>query len=89
MDRKKIDKLNANVWEVRTHDSLAAKELAEKALTLAEEINYEKGIADANRTKGFCLIRFGENEKALRCIEKAKKIYEELDDQKGLATVYE
>lgn len=58
---------------------------ADRALTLAEKLNYKKGIINALNQKSFILVRKGQNSEAMEIQKRILKLYEESGSKKGIA----
>ncbi len=52
-------------------DSYRSLSYADQALLLAQEVNYNKGIAEANNLKGFCFWTLGDNDLAIQAAMEA------------------
>lgn len=57
-----------------------------QAVTLAEKLNFKKGLAQANNNLGNIYRVLGEYDKALDCYSIALEISKQLNDTKGVAT---
>lgn len=62
--------------------------MARKGLKLAEKLGYKKGIGDCMLALGVYCSYMGDQEKALSYDSIAIGIYNEIDDKKGLGSVY-
>ena len=87
--REKVEKLNSDAWDKRVSDSTKALSLSKSAVSLAEEINYKPGLANALRTLGFSYIRISEHKLAQGYLHRAFSLFEELNDLRGSSDVYE
>ena len=85
MTSNEIDKLNHEFWETRRNDFVAIYAQCMYLLREAKKKNYQKGIAGAHRTLGYCYWRFSDFAKAMTHSTKALNIYEQLEDFKGQA----
>jgi tetratricopeptide (TPR) repeat protein len=55
-------------------DSYQSLSLANRALKLAQDLDYKEGIAVANNLKGFCFWSFGDNDLAIQSAMEALEI---------------
>lgn len=89
-DKAEINTLNALVYEYTKDHEGKASFLAKKALEMAQEKKYEKGIADALMNNG--LIEYQElhhAEIAISDYQRALNIYKNLKDQKSIIKALE
>ncbi len=87
--KEQVDTLNADAWDKRVSDSTKALSLSKSAVSLAEEIYYKPGLANALRTLGFSYIRISKHKVAQEYLEKALLLFQELNDLRGSSDVYE
>ncbi|MGA9333168.1 MAG: diguanylate cyclase [Rudaea sp.] len=83
--RDRVDALNAVAkayWGVSTDESLA---YADRALTLASQLNYAAGEAAALRNEGIGYWYREQYQRALDKVLQAQRIYERLGDKSGIA----
>jgi tetratricopeptide (TPR) repeat protein len=84
-DSIKIDLLNEigyQYWIVNPDQSIA---YGIKGLELSKKLNYQKGIARANRVIGVAYWARGDQNKALRYLINSQKTYEEIKDVEGIS----
>jgi AraC-like DNA-binding protein len=60
-------------------DSYLSIRYADRALSLAQQINYKKGVAIAHNLRGFCFWSFGDNDLAIQSALEALHIAREED----------
>ena len=72
--KEKVDIINNEAWDKRVSDSGKALELSKSAVSVAEKIHYQAGLANALRTLGFTYIRISEHQQALVCLDRALMI---------------
>jgi signal transduction histidine kinase len=82
---EKVDALNALAQEFHVTETSRAIALTEEAQALAVEINYNKGIAESLRIKGFCIYRRADYVMAETLLRDALRLFVELGDRKGEA----
>jgi tetratricopeptide (TPR) repeat protein len=88
-DENKVDILNALSWQYyRTGDSNRSKLLADEALSLAENLNYNPGIALSCKNMGNLLSEWGENSEAMNAYVISLKISEDIGDKTNMANCY-
>jgi len=80
-----LNRLSEKLWKKSQFDSAIV--YANKALILAKKFDYRKGIADANHNLGVIYRNKGSYLQALQDDLDALKIYQELGDKKGTATM--
>lgn len=88
--KAEINTLNALVYEYTKDHQGKASFLAKKALEMAQETKYEKGIADALMNNG--LIEYQElhhAEIAISDYQRALKIYKNINDEKSTVNALE
>ena len=85
----KIDQLNREAWDIRVNGSPRAFELSQVSLGMAREIGYQRGIAEASRSLGFCYVRLSNYDEAMPLLTEALAIFETLHDLNGQAVVCE
>jgi tetratricopeptide (TPR) repeat protein len=83
---KKVKALNEIFREKLHGDPVAALSYAREALSLATEIDDQKGMAAAYNNLGVAYRNQGALEKALEYYINSMKIYEKLDNKEGIAT---
>jgi signal transduction histidine kinase len=84
-----IEQLNQEAWHIRVNDSVKALALSGQAILASRAIDYTKGLAEALRTNGFCLIRQSRHEEALTCLDESLLLFNDLGDEKGQSVIYE
>ena len=80
-----IDRLNSDAWEQRELDLQYSYKNGLELLTLSEARDYDRGIADASKTLGYCFWRFSNFSLSLHHSLKALKIYKSSGDLKSEA----
>ncbi len=73
-DTLRVNQLNELSKKNQWTDPYRSLNYATEALTLAQQIGYQKGIATANTLKGFCFWTFGDNELAIEAALEALEI---------------
>ncbi len=81
----RVDLLNALGYEYWIIDSKKSIELGNEALSLSKEINYQPGIAKANRIVGVAHWTQGNHVRAIEFLDQAEKEYTALEDPAGVA----
>ncbi len=85
---QKVNLLNDYAFEIADLDIQKATELSYQAYDIAKRLNYERGIAYAQRNLGFMAYYVeGDFAKAEDYIFKALRWFEENDDQLGIALI--
>ncbi|MES2810530.1 MAG: tetratricopeptide repeat protein [Bacteroidota bacterium] len=90
-DTNEVNALNKIAYDNRLTDHKATVVYAEKALKLAKEIGYERGMAEAHRVKGIGLYYLSNPNSAdssLNSYFDALAIFEKIKDERGIAKVY-
>ena len=82
---EKVNILNELVWELLLIDQDRAAKLNHDALSMAEQIQYPKGIADAKRNMGITCAAKTDVEKGLKLLHEALEWYEGNHDINGKA----
>lgn len=85
MTNLEIDKSNLDAWDERLLDLQSSYKSGLEILTISQTRNYEKGIADANRTLGYCFWRFSDYSLSLHHSLEALKFYKNNGDLKSEA----
>lgn len=80
-----INKLNELGWEMMFNNPDTSIILGNQALSLAENIQWKKGIANSSRNLGVYYYLISNGPKALEYLMKALKIEEELGNENGIA----
>ena len=88
IDTVKVNTLNELANLLRGRDNEQALKYAQEALSLGNDIDYKKGIADVNKTLGIIHFMFGEIDKAYEATNESRITYESIDDKKGVAACY-
>ncbi len=86
---EEINRLNNEAWNLRVSDSEKAFVLSKQAADFAQERNYQKGIAEAFRTLGFCYIRLSKHDEAIGYLQRSLSLLEQLNDVRGQSHVLE
>jgi serine phosphatase RsbU (regulator of sigma subunit) len=87
-DSLKVDAYNEIGWEIKQSDPDRAIDYFNKALALAEKINFKRGIGRAYNRTGYTLSQSGRYADAVENLLKARKVYEEIVYLRGVASVY-
>ncbi len=85
MTNQEIDHKNEVSWNSRRADLQNAFEVSNHLLGAATNLLYVKGMADANKTLGYCYWRFSDYTTSLQFSLKAIELYRQLEDKKGEA----
>ncbi len=83
-----VNCFNKLASEYKNNEPEKAADYANKALLLAQNIKYKKGIANAYHVLGMVNSYQSNNEKALECYMLSLKINEELNDKRAISTSY-
>lgn len=73
-DERQVDQLIELGIKDQWTDAYSTLDYADKALDLARQINYKRGIAVAQNLRGFCYWTFGDNEVAIESAHEALDI---------------
>ena len=87
-DTNEVIALNKNGYNNRLIDPNQTVSYAEKALKLALQLKYDRGIAEAFRIKGIGEYYLNHPDSALNRYFDALAIYQKLQDERGVAKVY-
>ncbi len=79
-----IDRLNEEAYDNRYNNTALTEKIASDALQLARKIHYQEGEAWALRNLGIAKAIQGKGDEAIQHFEEALKIFEQLDNFKGL-----
>ncbi|MEW6773438.1 MAG: tetratricopeptide repeat protein [Bacteroidota bacterium] len=82
---EEIDEWNQKAWDIRISQLKECINISNNALASASVIQYEKGIADAERNLGYCFWRMSDYDSSLQHTLKAIDLYQKLNDKKGTA----
>ena len=85
---QEVDGLNKEAYETRNTDQESSLALAEKALAIANKLNYPKGKAGACSSIGFYYLQKGNSEKAFEHFLECTRLYEELLDEEGMGLAF-
>ncbi len=83
-----VNQLCDSCWGYRFESPEKAKRFGEKALIMADEYGYEKGIAQSYNDLGILLIDEANYVQAIQYFEYALKIREKLHDSAGMAALF-
>jgi signal transduction histidine kinase/predicted negative regulator of RcsB-dependent stress response len=86
--QKEIDKMNEDALKASNSDVHLAKELLDKANSLAKEISYKKGLARNLYIYGYFYLRTSKYDEAAAATDEAFSIYENLHDRRGVGHCY-
>ena len=87
-DSLKVKLLSDLCWEYRFISPDTALIYGNRALNLANELNYPKGVAQAYNDMGIIYIDKSLYDSAISYFKNAMKIREKLNDQTGIASLY-
>ncbi len=87
-DTNEVNALNKAGYNARLTKPRETIVYAERALKLARQLKYDKGIAEALRIKGIGQYYTDLPDSALNRYYDALAIYEKLNDERGVAKVY-
>lgn len=87
-DSAKIDLLNKLCWEYIYNNPQKALSIAKKSKQLAQQINYLKGLADANSRIGIVFDVTGKYDSAIFYYNKSLAIAQKINNKKGIGSVY-
>ena len=88
-EEAQVNELNRLAWNLRVTGSNQAFTLSSKAITLAQQIHYQQGLAEGLRTLGFCHIRLSRYTEAEATLRQSLRLFEALHHERGLSDVYE
>lgn len=86
--KEEIDKLNEEALKAANNDITLAKELLDKAQSLAKEISYHKGLARNYYLYGYYYLRISKFDEAKEITDEAYSIYENLGEKAGMGHCY-
>jgi len=86
--QKEVDKLNEEALKASNNDVVVAKELLDKAQSLAREISYQKGLARNLYIYGYYYLRTSKYDDAKKCTDEAFSVYQNLNDKAGMGHCY-
>jgi signal transduction histidine kinase/Flp pilus assembly protein TadD len=86
--QKEVDKLNEEALKASNNDVVIAKELLDKAQSLAREISYQKGLARNLYIYGYFYLRTSKYDDAKKCTDEAFSVYQNLNDKAGMGHCY-
>ena len=87
-DTVKVKLLSDLCWEYRFISADTALQYGNKALELAKDIGYPRGIAQAYNDLGIIYLDRSYYSKAIEYFQKAMEIRQKLNDQSGMASLY-
>ncbi|MBI2723091.1 MAG: GAF domain-containing protein [Bacteroidetes bacterium] len=76
-----IDELNRQAWSLNRKNALNSIELATKALSKSQKINYIKGCALAKKTLGACHVWVSKNDEAANYCFEAIALFQSINDK--------
>ncbi len=82
---EQIDKINERAWDIRMQDAVLMLKMASLSYEKAKAINYEKGLTEALYLKGVAYGTMGKIDQAIPIFYEALKLFEKLDDSRGIA----
>ncbi len=88
IDTAYINKLNTQSFNFRKTNPDSAKILADKAIALAKEINYTKGLGDGYTRLGLLEKNKGNFEAAVKLYQQSLYFRKQLNNQEQIAGVY-
>ncbi len=80
-----IDSLNTDAWAMRYKEGRRALKMGKKALELAREIKYQRGVANALLVTGLLQFWFAEGDTYLQDLLQAEAAFEDEKDALGSA----
>ena len=86
--RAKIDEGNRAAWDLMLSDPHEALKIAKSALADSQSIGYREGVAEAELDMGWCEIYMSRLGEAIRHFERARGIFESLEDGLGIMKVF-
>ena len=89
LSEAQVNELNQLAWDLRVTDSNQSFTFSRKAIILAQQIQYQQGLAEGLRTLGFCHIRLSRYTEAEAILRQSLSLFEELHHERGLSDVYE
>jgi signal transduction histidine kinase len=87
-DSSLVDMYCELCWQYRFTSGKKAIEYGNKAIDLAKQINYKKGLAQAYNDQGIIFYDLQEYEKCLANYKEALRIRKQLNDSIGIAALY-
>ena len=87
-DTNKVKSLSDLCWEYRTKSADSAIIFGEQALELAQNLNFQKGIAQAYNDLGIIYIDKANYRRATEYLEQALTIREGINDFTGIASIH-
>lgn len=87
-DTARVDLYNKLSWEYHRVDIDQSFAFAEKALKLAQRINYKKGLGRANNLLGICYDFRGNRQKAIELNQITLRLGQEIGDSALLSMAY-
>lgn len=82
--RRRIDLMNKLGWELNKTDPDRCLTLARESYLLAVQEQHKRGVAESLRNSGSSAWKLGDYALALEELSKAKDLFEQLGDSKGL-----
>ncbi len=77
----KADLMNRLAVELREKDPRGAIELCDRALELSRRLEYQRGLAEAFRTRGNCYLLVSEHGRAMEDERETLRLFHELKDE--------
>ncbi len=87
-DTSRVKLLCDLCWEYRFVSADKALEYGEQALSLSNDLEYDKGIAQSYNDMGIVFIDQGKYSKAIEYFDNAMQIRSKLGDKPGMASLY-
>lgn len=87
-DKSKVDRINQLAFEIRNSDTERSIALSKEAQTISSRINYSEGRATAITNEAFGHVQITDYKLALEKLFEALKIFEALQNEKGIAQVH-
>lgn len=84
-DQNRVDQLNDLFKNTLNQDPVSALQYAKEALSIADSINYDRGIAYALNNLGVVQNRIGNLDKALDYFFRSRRLHQAIDNPDGLA----
>lgn len=83
MKKEQIDSYTDNLWEMRLTDLQTTYKETSELISIVENNQYQKGIADCYKILGYCLWRFSNYPESLHYSSLALEIYKKIGDKKN------
>ncbi len=88
-DTSKVLTMGHLIYELSYGNKEEAQSISDEAMALAQELNFEKGIASVYDLKGIIHLDMGDLDSAQSFFIKALRYYEEVNDNRKIFTSYQ